>query len=259
MQRKSNAEIAPEHATAETALARCLVDGDTATKARDLRRRRKALGISFAMEAVVLAWLIAAPLMTSVAQPHFAGTEFVRFVFGGSSNHTRANHQQSGIHHSPTLGDHRIKFTTTQAPPRPLQPPEGRDDAPNSDPYPSIDMSHQSGPLISDLQPTGPVIPAPPEIRNSEGRRAFKVSGPVQQAQLTSRIEPRYPVIAKQTKTEGTVVLHAIISRDGRITALEVVSGHPLLVQAALDAVRQWRYRPTYLAGEPVEVETSIT
>jgi len=125
MQRKSNAEIAPEHATAETALARCLVDGDTATKARDLRRRRKALGISFAMEAVVLAWLIAAPLMTSVAQPHFAGTEFVRFVFGGSSNHTRANQQQSGIHHSPTLGDHRIKFTTTQAPPRPLQPQRG--------------------------------------------------------------------------------------------------------------------------------------
>jgi len=85
------------------------------------------------------------------------------------------------------------------------------------------------------------------------------VSGPIQQAQLTSSIEPRYPAIARQTKTEGTVVLHAIISRDGRITALEVVSGHPLLVQAALDAVRQWRYRPTYLGGEPVEVETSIT
>jgi TonB family protein len=259
MQRKSNGNIEPEHPTTETALVRCLVDGDPATKARDLRRRRKALGISFAIEAVALALLIVAPLMTSVAQPHFAGTEFVRFVFGGSSNHTRANHQQSGIHHSPTLGDHRIKFTTTQAPPRPLQPPEGRDNAPNSDPYPSIDMSHPSGPLIFDLQPTGPPIPPLPEIRNSADRRAIRVSGPVEQAQLTSRIEPRYPVIAKQTKTEGTVVLHAIISRDGRITALEVVSGHPLLVQAALDAVRQWRYRPTYLGGEPVEVETKIT
>jgi TonB family protein len=259
MQPKSNGNIEPQHMTTETALARCLVEGDPATKAHDLRRRRKALGISFAIEAVVLALLIVAPLMTSVAQPHFAGTEFVRFVFGGYSDHKRANQQQSGIRHSQALGDHRIKFTTTQAPPRPLQPPEGRDDAPNSDPYPSIDISHPSGPLISDLQPTGPVIPPPPEIRNSEGRRAFKVSGPVQQAQLTSRIEPRYPVIAKQTKTEGTVVLHAIISRDGRITALEVVSGHPLLVQAALEAVLQWRYRPTYLGGEPVEVETTIT
>ncbi len=58
---------------------------------------------------------------------------------------------------------------------------------------------------------------------------------------------------------QGTVVLHAIVSREGRITSLEVVSGPPLFVQAALDAVRQWRYRPTLLGGEPVEVETTIT
>jgi protein TonB len=62
-----------------------------------------------------------------------------------------------------------------------------------------------------------------------------------------------------QTKKEGAVILHAIISRDGRITALDIVSGSPLLVTAALDAVRQWRYRPTLLNGDPVEVETTIT
>jgi periplasmic protein TonB len=129
----------------------------------------------------------------------------------------------------------------------------------DSDLHAFIDAPYQSGPMYSDLQPINPVVPPPPEIRNSEGRRTFRVSGPIQQAQLISRVEPRYPAIAVQTKTEGTVVLHAIISRDGRITALEVVSGHPLLVQAALDAVRQWRYRPTYLGGEAVEVETSIT
>jgi protein TonB len=60
-------------------------------------------------------------------------------------------------------------------------------------------------------------------------------------------------------KIDGTVRLHAMISREGRIESLEVVSGHPLLVKAALDAVRQWRYRPTILNGAPVEVETSIT
>ena len=86
-----------------------------------------------------------------------------------------------------------------------------------------------------------------------------KISGVVEQAQLISRIEPRYPALAVQVKKEGTVVLHAIISRDGGITSLDVISGPPLLVQAALDAVRQWRYRPTLLNGEPVEVETSIT
>jgi len=86
-----------------------------------------------------------------------------------------------------------------------------------------------------------------------------KVSEGVLEAQLISRIEPRYPTIAVLTKTEGTVRLHAIISRDGRITSLDVISGHPLLVKAALDAVQLWRYRPTMLNGEPVEVETSIT
>ena len=243
----------------DTALGCCLVDGDAATNLRDRRRRGKALGISFAIEVVVLALLVIAPLMTSVAQPQLGGTESVRFVFGGSPTRTPANKALSGIHHPQTPGDRRIKFTTDQAPLRPIQTTEEGDDAANSDPYASLDMFHQSGPLISDLQPTGPVVPSPPVVRNSEERRALRVSGSVQQAQLTLRVEPRYPAIAIQTKTQGTVVLHAIISRDGRITALEVVSGHPLPVQAAVDAVRQWRYRPTYLGGEPVEVESSIT
>ena len=65
--------------------------------------------------------------------------------------------------------------------------------------------------------------------------------------------------MTRKNPRRRTLLLHAIISVDGRITALEVVSGPPLLVQAAIDAVRQWRYRPTYLNGEPVEVETSIT
>jgi protein TonB len=86
-----------------------------------------------------------------------------------------------------------------------------------------------------------------------------KLSEGVLQAQLISRVEPRYPPLAVQTRTEGEVRLHAIINRDGRITSLDVISGHPLLVKAALDAVRQWRYRPMMLNGEPVEVETSIT
>lgn len=255
MQRKTESEIVGTY----TALGRCLVDGDAATNSRDRRRRRKALGISFAIEVAVLALLIVAPLMTSVAQPHFSGTEIVRFVFGGSPTHTPAGHPPSGIHHPPTLGDHRIKFSTDQARPRPAQPIEATDDASNADPYASIGFPNQGGPLISGLQPTGAVVPPPAEIKKPEDRRALRVSGPVQQAQLTSRVEPRYPVIAIQTRTEGSVVLHAIISRDGRITALEVVSGPPLLVQAALDAVRQWRYRPTYLGGEPIEVDTSIT
>ena len=112
---------------------------------------------------------------------------------------------------------------------------------------------------------SGLSLPHPPAEPPSVGTHkpsethAVKVSGTVQQAQLISRVEPRYPPLGLQIRAQGTVLLHAIISVEGRITALEVVSGPPLLVQSALDAVRQWRYRPTYLDGEPVEVETSIT
>ena len=90
-------------------------------------------------------------------------------------------------------------------------------------------------------------------------KHPVKVSEGVLEAQLISRIEPHYPALALQTRTRRHGGLHAIISRDGRITSLDVLSGHPFLVKAALDAVRQWRYRPTMLNGEPVEVETSIT
>jgi len=106
------------------------------------------------------------------------------------------------------------------------------------------------------LQPVEPPHIAQPV---QQEKRPVKVSEGILEAQLISRIEPRYPPLALQLKQGGTVVLHAIISRDGRISALEVVSGSPFFVQAALDAVRQWRYRPTMLNGEPVEVETTIT
>jgi len=76
---------------------------------------------------------------------------------------------------------------------------------------------------------------------------------------LIHRVQPEYPPLAIQTRTQGQVVLRAVISRGGTIENLQVVSGHPLLVRAALEAVRQWRYRPYVLNGEPVEVETQVT
>jgi protein TonB len=79
------------------------------------------------------------------------------------------------------------------------------------------------------------------------------------EAQLLTRVEPVYPRIALATGVQGEVKLHAIIARDGRIMSLNLISGHPLLAHAAEDAVSQWRYRPYYLNGEPVEVETFIT
>ena len=76
---------------------------------------------------------------------------------------------------------------------------------------------------------------------------------------LILRIQPDYPSLARQVRVQGQVVLRAMISREGTIENLQVLSGHPMLVRAAVDAVRRWRYRPYVLNGEPVEVETEVT
>jgi len=76
---------------------------------------------------------------------------------------------------------------------------------------------------------------------------------------LIHRVEPVYPRIAELSHTYGVVRLHAIIATDGTIQSVSVIDGHPVLVQAARDAVKQWRYRPYILNGHPVEVETIIT
>jgi protein TonB len=259
MQCKSNGNIEPERSATETTLARCLVDGDTATKARDRRRRRKALGISFAIESIVLTLLIAAPLMTSVAQPHFNTTSWVPIAFGGSHAQPSTQHLPSTIHRSENFHAHPITFTMNPTTQRPAPPAEGEDAPPISDGAPLGGSPPPGGDLIPDFRPSDTLVQPPKEIKKAEEKHAVRVSEPIQQAQLIARLEPRYPPLAVRTRKEGTVVLHAIISREGRITALEVVSGSPWFVQAALDAVRQWRYRPTYLGGEPVEVETSIT
>jgi protein TonB len=76
---------------------------------------------------------------------------------------------------------------------------------------------------------------------------------------LIYRPQPVYPPLARSARVQGAVLLQAIISREGTIEHLQVLSGHPMLVQAAINAVRQWRYRPYVLNGEPVEVETQVT
>jgi protein TonB len=72
-------------------------------------------------------------------------------------------------------------------------------------------------------------------------------------------VNPVYPQIAQQTRVQGVIVMEAIISKEGSIESLRTVSGHPLLFQAAIDAVKQWKYRPATLNGEPVDVITTIT
>jgi protein TonB len=88
--------------------------------------------------------------------------------------------------------------------------------------------------------------------------KVIKISH-MDEGMLLRRVQPVYPGIAKLARVQGTVILQAMIARDGTIQSLRAVSGSPLLIQAALDAVRQWRYRPYVLNGVPIEVETQIT
>jgi TonB family protein len=85
------------------------------------------------------------------------------------------------------------------------------------------------------------------------------VSGSATQATLLSQVAPVYPPIAKTAHISGTVLLHCLIGKDGSVETLEYVSGPPLLMKAALDAVRQWKYKPMLLNGEPVRVDTTVS
>jgi protein TonB len=103
------------------------------------------------------------------------------------------------------------------------------------------------------------VLHGPPQPPRESKPIMVRVSQPVQAARLIHRVEPRYPPLMRQVQRSGRVELRASIARDGTVRELEVVSGDAGFVAHALEAVAQWRYQPTLLNGEPVEVETRIT
>lgn len=106
------------------------------------------------------------------------------------------------------------------------------------------------------LAPQGPVaarIPAdnskkPPKLRIAQG---------VAEGNILHKVPPHYPEEAKQNHITGDVILDFTIDRNGNVTGLKIISGHPLLASAAVDAVKQWKYKPFLLNGEPVDVETT--
>jgi len=107
------------------------------------------------------------------------------------------------------------------------------------------------------LFPSVPTSPPPPPSAASAPQRV-QVSQGLSQGLLLTQVSPAYPPLARQARIQGTVVVRAVISKDGSIESLTLVSGHPMLVPAAMDAVKQWKYKPYFLKGEPVEVETTI-
>jgi protein TonB len=115
----------------------------------------------------------------------------------------------------------------------------------NTGPLRGVISSIVSSASVADLK-----IVIPTRVRVSQGVTA---------GLLTRKVQPTYPPLARQARIQGVVVLQAEISKDGAIQNLTLISGHPMLVPAAIEAVKQWHYRPYILNGEPVAVETQIT
>lgn len=114
---------------------------------------------------------------------------------------------------------------------------------------PGGQMGGVIGGIISSTPVAVPKVAAPQRVRVSQG---------VSQGLLVKKVQPTYPPLARQARIQGTVVLQAEISKDGTIENLRLISGHPMLAPAAIEAVKQWRYRPYMLNGEPVAVETTV-
>jgi protein TonB len=98
----------------------------------------------------------------------------------------------------------------------------------------------------------------PPTVVKPAAPQKLRVSSGVAAGMLIYQLKPTYPRLAAQARIQGTVVLQAVIAKDGTVHDLHLISGHPMLVPAAIEAVRQWRYRPYLLNNEPVEVDTQI-
>lgn len=114
---------------------------------------------------------------------------------------------------------------------------------------PGGQMGGVIGGIISSTPVAVPKVATPQRVRVSQG---------VSQGLLVKKVQPAYPPLARQARIQGTVTLQAEISKDGSIENLRLVSGHPMLAPAAIEAVKQWRYKPYMLNGEPVAVETTV-
>jgi protein TonB len=114
---------------------------------------------------------------------------------------------------------------------------------------PGGSMGGVIGSVLSATPVAVPKIATPTRVRVSSG---------VQSGLLIRKVQPNYPPLARQARIQGVVVLQAQISKDGNIENLQLISGHPMLAPAAIEAVKQWKYKPYLLNGEPVEVETQV-
>jgi periplasmic protein TonB len=230
----------------------CLVEGNAEDKRRARKIRRRAILVSIALQSAGLTALAIAPMLAKPAEIRITSTMPVPPYRNYTQQRQVGERRLIRQVVRPT-----IIFPPTQIPPRiatvdrftPPPDPGGTVELPPG--VSGLPASDGLVPLVDSRSHT--VVPPPPP----ETKRV--VIGHIDPALLSHRVEPLYPALARQIRKSGKVELHAVIGMDGTIQSLEVVSGDPLFVQSALDAVKQWRYTPTKLNGHAVEVDTFIT
>ena len=232
-------------------LQSCLVEGDPEQRARERRVRRKSLITSVILQTSILAMVILVPLFAS---PERLLTTIATPI--PPYRHASDQHHATQEVHTAVR---RICVTCPDSRPVNLH---------TNNPLESSDLEQPSQAVGLDVIPEVPCPscfsipsagPQRPAIVEPVRQRPRTVHGQLDPAMLIHRVEPAYPALAKQLGRGGRVELRAVIATDGTIQSLQVVSGDPLFYQSALEAVRQWRYRPTVLNGEPVEIDTFIT
>ena len=240
----------------ERFLNNCLMDSDVEAKIRTMHRRQRALVIALTAEAALVVGLALWPIVTTGSSP----AEIVmlpRIPYHGND----APKQETAHSPSRPARPQQISAILLQPPSRiPVRIDRASSATTQSVAAPTIpgsnlwDTNHTLGVATGTGDDTLMIPPPRPSspriIQQSEG---------VQSGLLVYRVDPRYPQIAISAGISGTVELRAIIGRDGRVRSVEVLSGSALLAPAAVAAVREWRYRPTLLNGEAVEVETHVT
>ena len=216
---------------------------------------RKALAASSAIEIATVAAFLLWPLIAPAELPPEAQATPVPLLNGPLISDSNPREDAQNSHQK----GRRITVTDLvfhEPPARPIQIAQGTNT--NELSAGVIDDSVKMDGPGTDFLGTGdggatPVAPPPRPVIKP------RMISKVMDAFLIERAQPEYPAMAERIHLSGTVQLRAVIGIDGRVRHLAVVSGNPILAQAAVAAVRLWRYEPTRLNGEPVEVETQIT
>lgn len=254
-------ESASESKSASNFLSQCLVESDPAARAAGRRTRFASVGASLLMQAVLLTVLIIVPLFAAGKLPAMRFDAPTPIFRGGDPGAPPPVQQPNtgGTSHGP----HRPEVDVSIRQPRVI--PDRVIEDVGFEPTHSSSRGCRGCPVIegAPLPDIGfdsgrrtplPEMPPPPAPR-----APVKVHERIMEARLIHRVMPIYPALPRQIGRNGQVVMRAIIGTDGSVHSLEFVSGDPMFWTSARDAVLRWRYTPTLLNGQPIEVETVVT